>query len=348
MLALASISSTGAPGRCSGFQPGVHGGRNNQGGARPTSLSRMTDDDQVRDSWPPRGRPSPTAGGRVDDDEIDVLLGRGVHRVPQAVRHLAETSITPNTRGPGGVPPPLTPVSAGRPFEDATLVAYLEPSSATRCRRWPRRCGDGAGNGDRPGGARRPAGRERVSGGSPVRTQSPAAGGHARSRLRGPDFRCRRHVARPAAVVRKGWTPSSRPVPPRADLDAPGADRAPLHRASISPNTRRAYSGALRRLDAWFDGRPLKDATVAAYLSELHDHRRVPSEHVAGGRRRASGPVSPASPRSREGASAAVQGDGPRRSPRHLPPAPAAAAALPRRVPTVGAGVLPGLASPAS
>ena len=31
--------------------------------------------------------------------------------------------------------------------------------------------------------------------------------------------------------------------------------------ASVSPNTRRAYAGALRRLDAWLDGRPLHDGS---------------------------------------------------------------------------------------
>ena len=30
-----------------------------------------------------------------------------------------------------------------------------------------------------------------------------------------------------------------------------------LVEASVSPNTRRAYAGALRRLDAWIDGREL-------------------------------------------------------------------------------------------
>ena len=63
-------------------------------------------------------------------------------------------------------------------------------------------------------------------------------------------------------------------------------------------------------------------------LGELHDHGRAPGEHLDGGRRGAlPGPASPASPRSREGASAAVRDGGPRCRPRHLPPAPAAAAA---------------------
>ena len=54
-------------------------------------------------------------------------------------------------------------------------------------------------------------------------------------------------------------------------VEPPDADRPRLAEASLSPNTRRAYSGALRRFDAWLDGRRLEDATLAAYLAELHD-----------------------------------------------------------------------------
>ena len=50
-----------------------------------------------------------------------------------------------------------------------------------------------------------------------------------------------------------------------------------LVEASVSPNTRRAYAGALRRLDAWLDGRELDDAALAAYLAELHDAGRAAS-----------------------------------------------------------------------
>ena len=76
--------------------------------------------------------------------------------------------------------------------------------------------------------------------------------------------------------------------------------------ATVPPTSRRrrhqsehprAYSGALRRLDAWLDGGPLEDATLAAYLAELHDQGRGNGERR--GRqwpRRASGPASPASP----------------------------------------------------
>ena len=44
-----------------------------------------------------------------------------------------------------------------------------------------------------------------------------------------------------------------------------------LVEASVSPNTRRAYAGALRRLDAWLDGREIDDTALAAYLAELLD-----------------------------------------------------------------------------
>ena len=49
----------------------------------------------------------------------------------------------------------------------------------------------------------------------------------------------------------------------------PSAARRPQHAAwltpSVSDNTRRAYAGALGQLDAW-----LEDASLAAYLAELH------------------------------------------------------------------------------
>ena len=39
-------------------------------------------------------------------------------------------------------------------------------------------------------------------------------------------------------------------------------------------DTRRAYAGALRRLDTWLGGRELDDARLAAYLAELFDSGR--------------------------------------------------------------------------
>ena len=62
-------------------------------------------------------------------------------------------------------------------------------------------------------------------------------------------------------------------APPRRGGDrAPGADRPPPRRRPPSARTPVGRNPeALRRLDAWLDGRPLEDATVAAYLAELHD-----------------------------------------------------------------------------
>ncbi len=75
-------------------------------------------------------------------------------------------------------------------------------------------------------------------------------------------------------------------------MDATRTDPAPLHEgvltptsdtarrlveASLSPNTRRAYRGALARLEAWLAGRPLTDPTLADYLATLHGTGRAPA-----------------------------------------------------------------------
>ena len=49
-----------------------------------------------------------------------------------------------------------------------------------------------------------------------------------------------------------------------------------LERAT-SPHTRRAYAMARRQLDAWLEGRPLDDASLAAYLGHLHEAGRAPA-----------------------------------------------------------------------
>ena len=87
-----------------------------------------------------------------------------------------------------------------------------------------------------------------------------------------------------------------------AELDRSTPTARRLAAASISPNTRRAYSGALRRLDAWLAGRALEDATLAGYLVELHEQGRAPSSAsmaVAAARFRArlAGEPSPAGER---------------------------------------------------
>ena len=52
---------------------------------------------------------------------------------------------------------------------------------------------------------------------------------------------------------------------------------APPGRRLGRANTRRAYAGALRRLDAGLAGRPLDDVSLAAYIAELHDGGRASS-----------------------------------------------------------------------
>ena len=71
-------------------------------------------------------------------------------------------------------------------------------------------------------------------------------------------------------------------LPARIDPEEAAIERATptarrLVEASVSPNTRRAYAGALRRLDTWLGGREVDDATLAAYLAELHDAGRASS-----------------------------------------------------------------------
>ena len=65
--------------------------------------------------------------------------------------------------------------------------------------------------------------------------------------------------------------------PGAAALEHPTSTAHRLVEASISPNTRRAYAGALGQLDAWLAGRRLDDAALAAYLAELHDAGRAAS-----------------------------------------------------------------------
>ena len=59
----------------------------------------------------------------------------------------------------------------------------------------------------------------------------------------------------------------------RPDTPGPLAVATPTTRkladASISVNTRRAYLGALTRLDAWRGPAPLTDASLAVYLGTI-------------------------------------------------------------------------------
>ena len=87
----------------------------------------------------------------------------------------------------------------------------------------------------------------------------------------------------------------NRPAPPATaalvDAHRDGDEAATgLIEQAVSPNTRDAYAGALRRLSAWLDGRPLDDRSLAAYLGSLHKTGRTPATAalvVAGVRRAA-------------------------------------------------------------
>ena len=67
----------------------------------------------------------------------------------------------------------------------------------------------------------------------------------------------------------------------RPDPAGPLAVATPTTRkladASLSVNTRRAYAGALRRLDAWRAAAPVDDASLAVYLGELFEAGRSPA-----------------------------------------------------------------------
>jgi len=67
----------------------------------------------------------------------------------------------------------------------------------------------------------------------------------------------------------------ARTDPEEVAIGPPTPTARRLVEASVSENTRRAYAGALRRLDAWLDGGELHDVTLAAYLAELHDASRA-------------------------------------------------------------------------
>ena len=67
----------------------------------------------------------------------------------------------------------------------------------------------------------------------------------------------------------------------RPDPAGPLAVATPTTRrladASLSVNTRRAYAGALARLDAWRGTAPLTDARLAAYLGAIFEAGRAPA-----------------------------------------------------------------------
>ena len=59
-------------------------------------------------------------------------------------------------------------------------------------------------------------------------------------------------------------SPPARPQPPASQRDTPA-------------NTRRAYAAAQRQLAAWLNGRPLDDASLAAYIRHLRAIGRAPA-----------------------------------------------------------------------
>ena len=67
----------------------------------------------------------------------------------------------------------------------------------------------------------------------------------------------------------------------RPDPAGPLAVATPTTRrladASISVNTRRAYAGALARLDAWRGPAPVDDASLAVYLGTIYEAGRAPA-----------------------------------------------------------------------
>ena len=67
----------------------------------------------------------------------------------------------------------------------------------------------------------------------------------------------------------------------RPDSAGPLAVATPTMRqladASLSPNTRRAYLGALARVDAWRGTNPLTDGVLAAYLGAIFEAGRAPA-----------------------------------------------------------------------
>ena len=67
----------------------------------------------------------------------------------------------------------------------------------------------------------------------------------------------------------------------RPDTAGPLAVATPTTRkladASISLNTRRAYLGALARVDAWRGDDPLTDGVLAAYLGAIFEAGRAPA-----------------------------------------------------------------------
>ena len=72
--------------------------------------------------------------------------------------------------------------------------------------------------------------------------------------------------------------PPREPADALADIPRSGVEATVgLLERQTSPNTRRAHAMARRQLDAWLEGRPFDDASLAAYLGHLHEAGRAPA-----------------------------------------------------------------------
>ena len=82
-------------------------------------------------------------------------------------------------------------------------------------------------------------------------------------------------------VIVQTTPPNPAALARRLDPAGPLAVATPTTRkladASISVNTRRAYLGALARLDAWRGPAPLTDALLAVYLGTIYEAGRAPA-----------------------------------------------------------------------
>ena len=96
-------------------------------------------------------------------------------------------------------------------------------------------------------------------------------------------YRCLTGIRRARLLVIMLQTTPTAPaaLARRPDTAGPLAVATPTTRrladASLSRNTRRAYLGALARLDAWRGPAPLTDARLAAYLGAIFEAGRAPA-----------------------------------------------------------------------
>ena len=86
----------------------------------------------------------------------------------------------------------------------------------------------------------------------------------------------------PTALARRPDTPGPLAVATPGPLAVATPTTRKLADASISVNTRRAYLGALRRLDAWRGPAPLTDARLAAYLGAIFEAGRAAADRGRG------------------------------------------------------------------